>query len=132
MPRMSSLSLARSLAVYALTQEWETFPDDIRHQSVRATLNWMGCALGAARSEATGTALGGLSALGHAGSARLVGRSERLDAANAALLNCLSSAAYAYDDTHLETVTHPTGPVAVLCCSPWPTRRGVASMGVRC
>lgn len=114
MPRMSSLSLARSLAVYALTQEWETFPEDIRHQSVRATLNWMGCALGAARSEATGTALGGLSALGHAGSARLVGRSERLDAANAALVNCLSSAAYAYDDTHLETVTHPTGPVAAV------------------
>src|SRR5262249_2266408 len=27
------------------------------------------------------------------------------------MINCLSSAAHAYDDTHLATVTHPTGPV---------------------
>ncbi len=31
---------------------------------------------------------------------------------NAALLNCLNSAAHAFDDTHLKTITHPTGPVA--------------------
>jgi 2-methylcitrate dehydratase PrpD len=41
----------------------------------------------------------------------VIGRRERFDAPGAALINCLSSAAHAFDDTHLATITHPTGPV---------------------
>ena len=32
--------------------------------------------------------------------------------ASAAFVNCLSSTVLSFDDTHLATVTHPTGPVA--------------------
>ncbi len=32
-----------------------------------------------------------------------------MDPINAALVNCLSSAVHAFDDTHLRTITHPTG-----------------------
>jgi 2-methylcitrate dehydratase PrpD len=40
-----------------------------------------------------------------------------MDPINAALVNCLSSAVHAFDDTHLRTITHPTGPVAAACLS---------------
>ena len=41
----------------------------------------------------------------------MLGRRERFDAPGAAVINCLASAAHAFDDTHLATITHPTGPV---------------------
>src|SRR5204863_7194058 len=34
------------------------------------------------------------------------------DVASAAFVNCLTSTVLSFDDTHLATVTHPTGPVA--------------------
>ena len=45
----------------------------------------------------------------------MLGRNEHLDPVSAALVNCLSSAVHAFDDTHLGTITHPTGPVAAAC-----------------
>ena len=44
--------------------------------------------------------------------AALLGRSERVDMANAALLNGISSHTFDFDDTHLKTIIHPAGPVA--------------------
>jgi 2-methylcitrate dehydratase PrpD len=41
----------------------------------------------------------------------VLGRRERFDPPGAAVINCLASAAHAFDDTHLATITHPTGPV---------------------
>jgi 2-methylcitrate dehydratase PrpD len=42
----------------------------------------------------------------------LIGRSERLDALHAALLNAMSANVLDFDDTHLATVIHPGAPVA--------------------
>ena len=44
--------------------------------------------------------------------ATLLGRGERIDALNAALLNGIASNILDFDDTHLRTVIHPTVPVA--------------------
>jgi 2-methylcitrate dehydratase PrpD len=44
----------------------------------------------------------------------VLGRGRILDGINAAFVNCLASSAHAFDDTHLATVTHPTGPVAAV------------------
>jgi 2-methylcitrate dehydratase PrpD len=44
--------------------------------------------------------------------ATVLGRTERLDPANAALLNGITSHVLDYDDTHLKTILHPAGPVA--------------------
>ena len=41
----------------------------------------------------------------------LLGRSERVDALHAALLNGISSHVLDFDDTHLATLVHPSGPV---------------------
>jgi 2-methylcitrate dehydratase PrpD len=42
----------------------------------------------------------------------LLGRKERVDMANAALINGISSHTFDFDDTHLKTIIHPAGPVA--------------------
>jgi 2-methylcitrate dehydratase PrpD len=44
--------------------------------------------------------------------AAILGRSERLDALNAALINGIASHVFDFDDTHLRTIIHPAGPVA--------------------
>lgn len=54
------------------------------------------------------------SLLGHKGS-------RRVDAQHAALLNGIASHVHDYDDTHLDTIIHPTGPVAsaLLAVAEW-------------
>jgi len=42
----------------------------------------------------------------------VLGRSERLDVMNAALMNGIASHVFDFDDTHLRTIIHPAGPVA--------------------
>lgn len=44
--------------------------------------------------------------------AAVLGRSERLDVLNAAFVNGISSHVFDFDDTHLRTIIHPSGPVA--------------------
>jgi 2-methylcitrate dehydratase PrpD len=44
--------------------------------------------------------------------AMILGRSERVDVASAALLNGITSHTFDFDDTHLKTIIHPAGPVA--------------------
>jgi aconitate decarboxylase len=54
--------------------------------------------------------------------ASLLGRKgTRIDAQHAALLNGIASHVHDYDDTHLDTIIHPTGPVAsaLLAVAEW-------------
>ncbi len=44
--------------------------------------------------------------------ATVLGRSERVDMASAALVNGITSHTFDFDDTHLKTIIHPAGPVA--------------------
>ena len=44
--------------------------------------------------------------------ATILGRTERVDIASAALLNGIASHTFDFDDTHLKTIIHPAGPVA--------------------
>ena len=78
----------------------------------RTWINWVGCAVGAARHESVEAALGALAMLRPAAQAAVLGRGERLDMAGAALVNGLSSHTFDFDDTHLRTIIHPAGPVA--------------------
>lgn len=50
----------------------------------------------------------------------------QIDAYHAALLNGIASHVHDYDDTHLDTIIHPTGPVAsaLLAVAEW--KKGVS------
>lgn len=104
-------AITERMADYVLAASFESLPTQVRTESVRTLVNWVGCALGGAPTPTVDAAVRALQSFCSPGSGRVIGRRERFDPPGAAMLNCLSSAAHAFDDTHLKTITHPTGPV---------------------
>jgi 2-methylcitrate dehydratase PrpD len=104
-------AITRALADYVRATTFSDLPAQVQTESIRTVVNWVGCALGGAPTPTVDAAVKGLQSFSSPGHGRLIGRRERFDAPGAAMLNCLSSAAHAFDDTHLKTITHPTGPV---------------------
>lgn len=104
--------VTHALAEFSLATSWADLPQRVRTEATRAFLNFAGCALGGSNTETVEAAVRAFAGFAGTGTVPLLGRRERFDATHAALLNCLSSAAHTFDDTHLKTITHPTGPVA--------------------
>jgi len=107
-----AIPVTHTLADFVLGTRWMDLPDRMRCEAVRAFLNWVGCAVGGSNTSTVDAAIRGIAAFSAHGSTPVFGRAERFDAVHAAAINCLSSAAHTFDDTHLKTITHPTGPVA--------------------
>jgi 2-methylcitrate dehydratase PrpD len=101
-----------ALAGFVATAEAGDLPSRVRHEAKRALLNWLGCAIGASRHETLENAIAALKEFAGPPQATVLGRSERCDILHAALFNGLSSHTFDFDDTHLKTIIHPTGPVA--------------------
>jgi 2-methylcitrate dehydratase PrpD len=110
--RPISREITRELAAFAARSRFVALPEIVRRETARAFLNWMGCVFGGSRDPAVAIAAALAAETGGAPQAQVIGHRQRTDMAAAAFLNCLSSSALAFDDTHLATVTHPTGPVA--------------------
>ncbi len=104
--------VTRRLARFVVDSKWSGIPEDARKEAARSIVNWVGCALGGARHETVDCALSALSELSGPRAATILGRKERLDILHASLLNGISSHVLDFDDTHLETIIHPAGPVA--------------------
>ena len=100
------------LARYITGARFEDLPVNVRKEGTRTFLNWMGVAVGGSHHETVNNAVAALSPFSGKPEANLMGRSDRLDILNAALVNGISSHIFDYDDTHLKTIIHPAGPVA--------------------
>lgn len=100
----------RELARFVLRSRWSDVPAHVRHEAVRAFVNWVGCAIGGAAHPAVNSAVATLAELSDSSRCDLLGRAERLGPLDACLVNGLSASAHAYDDTHLSTIGHPTAP----------------------
>jgi len=100
------------LARYINGARYEDLPANVRKEGTRTFLNWMGVAVGGSHHETVDNAVAALSPFSGKPEANLMGRSDRLDILNAALVNGISSHIFDYDDTHLKTIIHPAGPVA--------------------
>lgn len=109
---MSDQDVTRKLAAWIVSCRIDDIPSSVQEEGVRTFFNWAGCAVGGARHETVDCALAGLSPFAGPPQATLLGRGERLDVPNAALLNGISSHVLDYDDTHIKTIIHPAGPVA--------------------
>lgn len=107
--------LGQALACWSVGLAYDDLPPAVRAETIRAFLNWFGCVLGGSTEEVTRRAAG--VAACRDGAASLIGQGARARPADAAFVNCVASSALAYDDTHLATVTHPTGPVAAALMS---------------
>jgi 2-methylcitrate dehydratase PrpD len=104
--------VTRQLASWLVQSEWRDVPERTRYEAVRSVFNWVGCCLGGARHETTDRAMAALAEFSGRPEATVLGRDERLDIMHAAMLNGITSHVLDYDDTHLDTIIHPAGPVA--------------------
>ena len=104
--------VTRTLARWVIQSRSEDLSAAVRKEATRTLLNWVGCALGGSRQQAVDIAISAMSPFAGPGQATVLGRKERLDVMNAALMNGISSHVLDFDDTHLRTIIHPAGPVA--------------------
>src|SRR5258706_2237909 len=104
--------VTQTLAKFVATHPSRGWSDAVERQALRSFLNWVGCAVGAARHESVAAALRAIAMMQPSPQSSLLGRTERVDMAGAALINGIASHAFDFDDTHLKTIIHPAGPVA--------------------
>jgi 2-methylcitrate dehydratase PrpD len=104
--------VTHTLADYVVHAKANALPAAVRKEAARAIVNWAGCAIGGSHHETLDAAIAALAPFSGPGTSSVLGRSERLDPLLAALMNGISSHVFDFDDTHLQTVIHPAGPVA--------------------
>jgi len=104
--------ITQILARFVATHPSRGWSDAVDHEAHRTFLNWVGCAVGAARHASAEAALGAVRMLQPAPQSSILGRDDKVDMASAALVNGITSHTFDFDDTHLKTVIHPAGPVA--------------------
>ncbi|MBS0642439.1 MAG: MmgE/PrpD family protein [Acetobacteraceae bacterium] len=105
-------AISTTIASYVVGTKGAELPASVRQEALRSFFNFVGCTLGGAHHPGVTLTLQALQPFAGAGQATLLGRGRRSDALNAALINCLASSIYSYDDTHEQAVVHPSGPVA--------------------
>jgi 2-methylcitrate dehydratase PrpD len=106
------MEVTRTLARFVVEHRWAEVPERVRHEAARSFLNWVGCAVGGSRHDTVERALAALGEFSGPREASVLGRAEKLDIMLAALMNGITSHTFDFDDTHLKTVIHPSGPVA--------------------
>ncbi|MGQ0750892.1 MAG: MmgE/PrpD family protein [Betaproteobacteria bacterium] len=106
------MEVTRWLAKTVVGSSWGEMPEAVRKEATRSFFNWLGCAIGGVRHEASEASLA--LALKYTGpsQATVVGTKHRLDIFHAAWVNGISSHVFDFDDTHLRTVIHPSPPIA--------------------
>ncbi|WP_142828545.1 MmgE/PrpD family protein [Planococcus soli] len=87
-------------------------PEDVRQHGKKSLLNWMGVAIGASSHPSVDMVLALKEDTQSAEQVSIFGRTEKVDLLLASLINGMSSHIFDYDDTHLDTIHHPSGPVA--------------------
>ena len=107
-----SESPTRQLAAWVTETAADAIPQVVRDEAKRAILNYLGCALGGSIEPALDIAIDVLAPFSGPASATVLGRKERFDELNAALLNGIGSHVHEYDDTLPQNYIHPSVPVA--------------------
>ena len=107
----------RELARFAVNSRFDDLPQNVRHEGLRAFVNYVGCAAGGANEPVCLKMIETISEFNGKSDCVVIGSRVKLDALNAALLNSLASAALSFNDTHYATVIHPTSPVGAALIS---------------
>ena len=104
----------RSLAQWATQLSYASLPSGVRQAALRSLYNYIGCTIGGSNHPTVLKARNALTPLFGPSTATLLGNkgTAKADLQHAALLNGIASHVHDYDDTHLATIIHPTGPVA--------------------
>jgi len=104
--------VSRRLADFVVAARWEDVPPPVRAHAVRSIVNGFGTALGGAGDAAVLRLLTTLEPFSSGPRATLIGQRPRVDMPTAAFLNAVAINVFDFDDTHENTIIHPTAPVA--------------------
>jgi 2-methylcitrate dehydratase PrpD len=100
------------LAKFVVDTHYDDLPGAAIHQAKRSLMNFFAVALIGCRDPIFETMLASLAGFSGGRQAALIGRRERIDALNAALLNAAGANVLDFCDTHVPTAIHPTAPLA--------------------
>src|SRR5699024_5766304 len=90
----------------------ESMPQSVVLHAKKSLLNWLGVTIGGINHETINILLETTEELTNSDQATILGRNKKMDILSATLINGTSSHIFDYDDTHLDTIHHPSGPVA--------------------
>lgn len=99
------------LMEFATGTRFEDLPDAVVHESKRCILDTLGVAIGAADDDAPTLALAEVRELGGTAQATVLVHGDRTNVVNAALVNGVMAHVFDFDDTHIPTILHPSGPI---------------------
>jgi 2-methylcitrate dehydratase PrpD len=102
------LEPSRRLASFAASLHLSDVPREVRERARLHILDALGVGLASNAYEFSRRAAAGVTALGASGTCAVVGRTERLEVRDAALLNGILIHGLDFDDTHLASIVHPT------------------------
>ena len=102
----------RILAQYALATRYQNLPKNVQHEAIRSLVNFVGVTIGSCRHPAVDICISSLRPVSGSHQASIFGRHERFDILNAAFINGVGSHVLDFDDTHLVTNVHASGPIA--------------------
>lgn len=108
----SEAAATRSLARYVSDTRYSDLPQRVRHEALRAFVNFVGCAIGGSTHPVVSTLERTLCAFSGQPEASIIGRRVKYDLLLGCLLNAASASAHAFDDTHSEAMVHPSGVIA--------------------
>ena len=106
------MNYSRRLAEFVSSISYSALPADIRHESKRATVNYIAVALGGVRNPTVCSLLDLCAGFSGSADATVIGSAVRLDPLSAAFMNAVSANVLDFDDTHMPTIMHPTAIVA--------------------
>ena len=105
-------TLSARIARFVVETTWEDVPQDIRRQAVRSIFNVFGTALGGSQDQAVLRLAKTLTPFSSSGASSVIGHDINVDAPTAAFLNAVAMNVHDFDDTHVNTIIHPSAPVA--------------------
>jgi 2-methylcitrate dehydratase PrpD len=118
------------LARFVLETSYPSFPKAVIHQGKRCFLDFLGVALGGAHQPLGKILVKTVRDFGGKPQATVLGYGLKTNVMNAALVNGAMAHALDYDDTHVASSMHPSGPVipAVLAVAEWTRLSGRAAL----
>ena len=107
--------ITQTLVRNCLNTSYEMIPNEVVRHAKKSLLNWLGVTIGASHHPSVNILLQLKNELQISRQVSILGRSEKADILWAAFINGMSSHIFDYDDTHLDTIHHPSAPVAPVC-----------------
>jgi 2-methylcitrate dehydratase PrpD len=106
------MDITAALSRFVSDCRWGDLPEAVRKEAKRSFVNFFATSFAGSHEPPVDKAVQALRPFAASSTASVIGRSERLDLFDAAFVNAMSANVFDFDDTHPNTIIHPTAPVA--------------------